>query len=487
MEEKQLFEKNKKAKNTAVAMLIFGLLLCLLGFANGTKPGPVEIARLVFFILLGAAFFLIYNKMKTSVQFMYVGGIILALAYCTIILYTKVTYMYAYVYLLLIYVMIYMNKKFTMKSILVIEALNIICLVRFLIVVPEEMQAAVIQFVFATFCCCMVYNVITLADKQASDNHVAITENLEKQSGINNKILDASSSLAEKFEIAIQTSNEMNSNMNTSSGAVAEISESVKITAEAIEQQTQLTADIQTNLKAADEETRKMKNAAEASALAVATGKQAMEQLSGQAALTGELSRRSQETTNELGVRIKAVEDITGEILNISSQTNLLALNASIEAARAGEAGKGFAVVADEIRQLSEQTKNSVNKITDIINALVSNSNEASANMAKSISATEEQNRMISNAIENINEIDDKNNILVSLIDDISRRVAEILEANTQITDSISNLSAMSEEVAASSENSREVMDASLEAVSELNRLLEEINGIAQGMANFTA
>ena len=60
---------------------------------------------------------------------------------------------------------------------------------------------------------------------------------------------------------------------------------------------------------------------------------------------------------NILDVLNKAIEDsksvdqvnnLTNDILNISSQTNLLALNASIEAARAGEAGKGFAVVAAE-------------------------------------------------------------------------------------------------------------------------------------------
>ena len=63
---------------------------------------------------------------------------------------------------------------------------------------------------------------------------------------------------------------------------------------------------------------------------------------------------------------IDRVNDLTGEILNISSQTNLLALNASIEAARAGEAGKGFAVVADEIRQLADSSRDTANNIQNI-------------------------------------------------------------------------------------------------------------------------
>ena len=62
---------------------------------------------------------------------------------------------------------------------------------------------------------------------------------------------------------------------------------------------------------------------------------------------------------------VERVNELTGEILNISSQTNLLALNASIEAARAGEAGKGFAVVADEIRQLADSSRDTANNIQD--------------------------------------------------------------------------------------------------------------------------
>ena len=63
---------------------------------------------------------------------------------------------------------------------------------------------------------------------------------------------------------------------------------------------------------------------------------------------------------------VEKIDQLTADILNISSQTNLLALNASIEAARAGEAGKGFAVVADEIRQLADSSRVTANSIQEI-------------------------------------------------------------------------------------------------------------------------
>lgn len=79
---------------------------------------------------------------------------------------------------------------------------------------------------------------------------------------------------------------------------------------------------------------------------------------------------------------VQKINEMTQEILSITSQTNLLSLNASIEAARAGEAGKGFAVVADEIRGLADSSAKAASNI-QVISALVTDAVEKLAKNAE--------------------------------------------------------------------------------------------------------
>ncbi|MDB9312054.1 methyl-accepting chemotaxis protein [Spirulina sp. CS-785/01] len=76
-----------------------------------------------------------------------------------------------------------------------------------------------------------------------------------------------------------------------------------------------------------------------------------------------DISQQTQQLINH-SQEIGTVSQLVSELAN---QTNLLALNAAVEAVRAGESGQGFAVVASEIRKLADRSKDSAQKISNLV------------------------------------------------------------------------------------------------------------------------
>lgn len=139
------------------------------------------------------------------------------------------------------------------------------------------------------------------------------------------------------------------------------------------------------------------------------------------------------------------IELIIGNIESIASQTNLLSLNAAIEAARAGEAGKGFAVVADEIRELANQSAESVKNTRN----LIANSLNAVENGTKIAADTEESMRAL---LEKIGEIVEKIEI-IAVASEKQKESIESIDSNVeQISVVVQNNSGAAEEYAATSE-----------------------------------
>lgn len=119
--------------------------------------------------------------------------------------------------------------------------------------------------------------------------------------------------------------------------------------------------------------------------------------------------------TNQAAENAKNTNSIVGIIQDISSQTNLLGLNASIEAARAGENGRGFSVVAEEIRKLSITSKESIDKIDDIIKKISNSVEVIDKNIASANDISQNQSAALEQISASIQELNSTAQILKNL------------------------------------------------------------------------
>lgn len=159
-----------------------------------------------------------------------------------------------------------------------------------------------------------------------------------------------------------------------------------------------------------------------------------------------------QNQTNLTNKSALAIQEATSLIADISTQTNLLSLNASIEAARAGENGRGFAVVANEIRNLADQSRASAEKITEIVNNLIQNSNESVETMDEVMGVIADQNKKLDDTRRMFDSLNTEIIEVNSAIENIETEIQQLLGIKDSVYASVENLAAIAEENAASTE-----------------------------------
>lgn len=272
--------------------------------------------------------------------------------------------------------------------------------------------------------------------------------------------------------------------LNASNLTMQDIAANIESTAREIQNQSKQCQDIEDNTQCANSQTDTMVKASNKALEDVALGAEAMEKLRTQAKDVERDNKETVEYVEALNERTKKVEAIIGTIAGISTHTHLLALNATIEAARAGEAGKGFAVVADEIRGLAAQTKEATEDISIILSEFSGDVERVTESINHSVRTVKEQNRLIKETKGKFDAIDSGVNQLMNVINDFKRIIDVITEAAIEIADGVTALSANSEEVAAASNDGKNVMTQAVKDMNQVKATLNDIYSLAQNLRN---
>lgn len=192
--------------------------------------------------------------------------------------------------------------------------------------------------------------------------------------------------------------------------------------------------------------------------------------------------RGQSKLTNDSAQQIQTVTDI---IADISNQTNLLALNASIEAARAGEHGRGFAVVAEQIRTLADQSRESTERINQLVADLMDKANVSVEITEKVSEAVSLQNEKIDQTKEIFTILNGEIGQVGSAIEGISSEVEELKNHSDNIETETVSLKEFAAQNAESAQITIEHMNELDSTVSKCNAATERVVGVSDKLIGY--
>lgn len=178
--------------------------------------------------------------------------------------------------------------------------------------------------------------------------------------------------------------------------------------------------------------------------------------------------------------RASSIDQMIEVIEKITAQTNLLALNASIEAARAGEHGKGFAVVANEVRKLAEQTVQSTQTITSIVQNIHLDSSYAVQMMEGVLVATEKGVAVTGQTASSFDQILEKVHTIKPYMMEVSATVQEIANHTKIVSEDAVMLTALSDTNTMSTNHVASLTADQLAAQQQFHNYIKELRKVSK-------
>lgn len=483
MTEKQLRKADSMVLPTALVVMI-GIFLNVLGMAatgGGTMKLYVVLAVSLFGVIVDV---IVYNKFKGTTLCGQVMPIVAAVVYLVMVIFVDAVFFYMLVAAIYVIDMAYLEfKRIVRSAVMTVPVFTIksLYLSKQGLVSPTEAGTTIVILMFVLVSVLVITKIWGIFNKE---NMETVSEGADKQKAAADRMTRVSENIVTHFDEANGYVTELTEAIDTSNVSMKNIASSIECTTLAIQKQSQMCQDIQDNTQNAKEQTDIMVEASGRALEEVSQGAKAMVELHSQAQNVEKDNKETVAYVVALNERTKEVENILSTIVNISFQTNLLALNASIEAARAGEAGKGFAVVADEIRELSEQTKNATENITEILMELNKDVESVTVSINHSVATMGQQNALIEETKGKFDAIEGGVNELITVIHSFKKVINDITDSAEAIANGITGVFSNCEEVTAASSEGTQMMTSAVEDMGKVTASLTNIYHLAKELKN---
>lgn len=482
MKEQHLHRTNKLLFCLYILLTVFGVIgllsqLTMSELAVWQSILPLAITIIGFVVTL--AFFV---KKKNTTAFDREVAIAYTVVYAGMLLTSLNSTSYPYMIPIITLLVISLDKKsvsISCVSFVLINVIHIIMVLAQAASPADVLETVMIEIIISISVAVGALMGTIILNRFVEDSISEVSQAAEKQAEMIDQIMLAAKQIETETEGSRNTITLIREAAETINSAMNDISNGTTDTAEAIQKQNEMTQNITEIISDTSVKTSEMSDLSDQTIQALGSGTDAMKKLMNEVEAAIVSGKEMKESAEKLQNMTKEVRDIISIILSISSQTNLLALNASIEAARAGEAGRGFAVVADEIRNLADQTKDSTEKISEILDELTKDSQHVVDKVEESVALSATQTSLAEVADKEFNHIKEMVEKVIADMNEIDQRIQELTDANKVISENVTTLSASTEEISASTISTYEESQKNVELVggfeSALQAILDEI------------
>ncbi|MBE6066998.1 MAG: methyl-accepting chemotaxis protein [Clostridium lundense] len=291
--------------------------------------------------------------------------------------------------------------------------------------------------------------------------------------------------------VVLSSSHEILKSSEETSKASEEISATVTSISEGALEQSKLAhegnnlvKDVSISLHSIADNTLNISDLANKSMKIVNNGTRILEYQRNKMSHSQKASQSVSEVISELSIKSSEIGQIIGFINGITGQTNLLALNASIEAARAGEAGRGFSVVANEVKKLAELSKESTEKINNLIIEVQRDIEKAVIEMNNTKISIDEQSSSLQSTENAFNDIKLSVSEVVNKINAVSYETQIVNNNILSVENSINNIENLVTESASFTEEAASITEEQTASMVEISSSINELTELSKDLQN---